>query len=386
LKFWSLNPPSPTLRILLTTTVFPPQIGGIETVSSLIAKELASMGHHLRVLTLTSGETATPNFCPVHRQPGLLRLLGAYAWADVVILMGETLRLGWPLLLLRKPAALVHHLVYKNPRGARRSLEKLRARLRNRCVNLAPSAAVAESIGCPARIVGNPYDDSVFRLYPNVKRKSDLVFLGRLVPEKGPDLLVDALELLAAGGKYPQTTIVGSGPLDFVLKRRVADLGLARSVRFVGPLVGESLALELNRHRVIVVPSRGREAFGIAALEAIACGCVAIGSNNGGLPEAIGPCGITFSNGDLTALATRIDEMIGHPNPLPPYCTAAPSHLRKYRPAAVATRYLELLRRFLLRAKGNGNCETWSLNPQLSTPPVNPNPQLPRRCLVLPEV
>src|SRR5689334_13350053 len=72
-------------------------------------------------------------------------------------------------------------------------------------------------------------------------------------------------------------------------------------VELTGIKSGSDLARYLARHRVMAVPSRCEEGFGIVALEGIACGCVVVGTNLGGLPEAIGPVGIVVPNGDSGA-------------------------------------------------------------------------------------
>jgi glycosyltransferase involved in cell wall biosynthesis len=103
----------------------------------------------------------------------------------------------------------------------------------------------------------------------------------------------------------------------------------------------KSSSLTLNRHRILVVPSRWPEPFGIVALEAIACGCVVVGSAGGGLSEAIGPCGLTFPNGDGAALAHVLRELLGNPERVAELGTGGASHLARFSPSAVAKRYLE---------------------------------------------
>ena len=48
---------------------------------------------------------------------------------------------------------------------------------------------------------------------------------------------------------------------------------------------------ELNRHEIMVVPSRWNELFGVVALEGMACGCAMLVSDGGGLPDAVGYAG-----------------------------------------------------------------------------------------------
>ena len=111
---------------------------------------------------------------------------------------------------------------------------------------------------------------------------------------------------------------------------------------------GEELARLYNEHRIAVIPSRWNEPFGLVALEAAACGCAVIGSDGGGLPEAIGPCGVTFPDGDTAALAERLDEMLSMGNGLESFQAQAAAHLRRHQPSRVAQLYLKLFENVLL--------------------------------------
>jgi glycogen synthase len=123
----------------------------------------------------------------------------------------------------------------------------------------------------------------------------------------------------------------------------VEELGLDEQVTFAGQKFGDELAELLNRHRILVVPSRWAEPFGIVALEGIACGCVVVGSRDGGLKEAIGTCGLTFENGNEQALATCLQELLLHPESFAAFQDDAPAHLAKYRTGAVVSAYLDLI-------------------------------------------
>jgi glycosyltransferase involved in cell wall biosynthesis len=218
-----------------------------------------------------------------------------------------------------------------------------RKALIRRTRHIACSAAVAASLGYRCQAVGNPYDDRTFKTDPTLPRDRELVFVGRLVQEKGPDVLLEALGILAKGGLKPCLTIVGDGPMRARLIASSQDLGLARQVEFVGPVVGRSLASQLNRHQVLVVPSRWNEPFGIVALEGIACGCVVVGSSGGGLPEAIGPCGVVFPNGDTAALASALQSLLPDSGKRRRLRDGAEAHLRPHQADTVARRYLEII-------------------------------------------
>jgi glycogen(starch) synthase len=74
----------------------------------------------------------------------------------------------------------------------------------------------------------------------------------------------------------------------------------------------------------------------------IACGCVVVGSEGGGLPEAIGSCGRTFPNGDSQALADLLAELLTTDEALMSLRAGADEHLARHRPAEVAKAYLKV--------------------------------------------
>jgi glycogen synthase len=333
------------MKIVMTTVPFLPRVGGMETVVALLGRELVRLGCDVKVTTAIRAEQHD-SFCyDVIRRPGVPDLLRLHGWADVYLLHGPSLKFGWPVFLgSRKPSFIVHHIWMaeggRNPVFAR----WLRTSLLNRCRNLAVSNAVGKSLPVPWEAVPNPYDDKLFRMSSEIPRDRDLVFLGRLDRLKGADDLIDALGILKRNGYQVTLTIVGEGPMRELLEAKARKLGLSDWIDFAGERKpGEGLTSLLNRHKVLVVPSRWEEPFGIVALEGIASGCVVIGSHGGGLPEAIGPCGITFPNGDAMTLASSIQTLLSRSGMLEGYQANAKVHLAAHRPSAVARRYLQLL-------------------------------------------
>src|SRR5205807_922058 len=167
-------------------------------------------------------------------------------------------------------------------------------------------------------------------------RDRDLIFVGRLVSEKGLDLLLEALARLGARGWRPQLTVIGSGAQHSAMEEMTARLDLRDQVKFAGAKSPSEIAEALNRHKILVAPSRYDEPFGVVALEGIGCGCAVIGSNGGGLPEAIGPCGITFPNGDVDALAKAIEKLLREPDERHRLAENAATHLSQFQPATIA--------------------------------------------------
>jgi glycogen(starch) synthase len=282
----------------------------------------------------------------VLRQLSFKQKVAAFRHTDVVILANISLWGLLPLLFCggrRPPWIATHHIWYENPGHPVKLLDRLKKWLtRFASANISVSYAVDQFLQLNAHVIPNPYDHRLFRRLPGVERDQDLVFLGRLVSDKGPDLLIDALVLLKEQGLTPSLTIIGSGPDLASLQEQTQRLNLSSQVHFVGPQSGEPLVQLLNQHRFMVVPSRWNEPFGIVALEGIACGCAVIGSSGGGLPEAIGPCGTTFPNGDTPALAKTLFTAISQPDPNWTDPSSVKSHLPNHQAENVAATYIRI--------------------------------------------
>ena len=114
-----------------------------------------------------------------------------------------------------------------------------------------------------------------------------IIFLGRLIPRKGADLLIEALPQIDGG--RAKLVIVGpegeSGYLRF-LHARARALGVEHRVLFTGPLYGDDKKAALADASVFALPSR-YENFGNAAAEAIACGTPVIVSDQCGIAPLI---------------------------------------------------------------------------------------------------
>ncbi|MDQ2825219.1 MAG: glycosyltransferase family 4 protein [Verrucomicrobiota bacterium] len=329
------------MKILLGSHHFYPSIGGIETASDLLAREFVKLGHEVRVITQTKDGNDFP--FRVIRRSGPFNLLQHVAWCDVFIQNNISLRTLWPLLFARRPLFIAHQTWITDASGRIGWQHRLKLFVLRFAKSFAISDAIAEQLPMPSVKVGNPYNDQVFKDFHFGDRTRDLIYIGRLVSDKGVDVLINALSILRESG-IAQLTVAGDGPERARLEKQVAELGLQSSVQFIGSQTSRQLAEILNRHRILVVPSRWREPFGIVALEAIACGCVVVGSGEGGLAEAIGPCGSSFPNGDSRALAKILAQLLRDPMQCEGLRRSAAEHLARFTPRHVANIYLEAMK------------------------------------------
>ncbi len=134
------------------------------------------------------------------------------------------------------------------------------------------------------------------------------LYFGRLVPEKGVDVLIRAME------KLPDVKckIVGSGPDKERLKEWARGMD---NVEFAGWKREDQLWDLVRRARAVVVPSVWNEVFGLVAIEAMAFQKAVIASDIGGLPEVVedGVTGRLFPPGDVQALRAIISDFVAHP-------------------------------------------------------------------------
>jgi glycosyltransferase involved in cell wall biosynthesis len=121
-----------------------------------------------------------------------------------------------------------------------------------------------------------------------------VLFVGRLTPEKGLDLLLDAMTRVPGAWHL---NVVGDGISMAAERARVATMKLSERVTFHGWLRGDALASAYRDAAVVVVPSRWPEPFGIVGIEAMAAARPVVAFGVGGIPEWL----VTGEGGVLVA-------------------------------------------------------------------------------------
>jgi glycosyltransferase involved in cell wall biosynthesis len=138
-----------------------------------------------------------------------------------------------------------------------------------------------------------------------------------LVPEKGLDTLIDAMEQLARSSiPIPvRLIIIGDGPDRSRIAQYAAKLGNA--VQLIAALPPQQIAQQLQQINGLVLPSRTtpvwKEQFGRVLIEAMACGVPVVGSDSGAIPEVMGNAGLIFPEGDASALANCLHRLMNSP-------------------------------------------------------------------------
>jgi glycosyltransferase involved in cell wall biosynthesis len=140
-------------------------------------------------------------------------------------------------------------------------------------------------------------------------RENRILYVGQLIRGKGVDLLLRSLPLLACDW---QLTIAGTGNARTRLEQLGGKLGIASRVRFVGWVNPQELGAYYASAKLVVVPSRWPEPFGMIGLEAMHYGRPVVGFNVGGIPDWLedGITGLLAPEQDVRSLAQAIERLL----------------------------------------------------------------------------
>jgi glycosyltransferase involved in cell wall biosynthesis len=134
---------------------------------------------------------------------------------------------------------------------------------------------------------------------------------GRLVPEKGVDLLIRAIAAVPGTRLF----ILGDGPERTRLMGLADALGIDERVTFAGQIASLDMPRWLAGLDLLVLPTVGRkgwvEQFGRIVVEGMACGAAVIGTRSGEIPQVVGEAGVLVPPGDLRALTDAIALLAG---------------------------------------------------------------------------
>jgi len=131
--------------------------------------------------------------------------------------------------------------------------------------------------------------------------------VGRLVPEKAQDLLLDAFAQIDPATLPVHLLIAGGGPLRETLGGQIAALGLASHVTLLGPR--DDIHALLNAADTFVLSSN-IEGLPMVLVEALACGCPVVATDAPGVKEVLHDHGVIVPRGDAAALAAALDAAL----------------------------------------------------------------------------
>lgn len=337
------------MKILLVVSSDAPNVGGLQTVTGKLARELHARGHEVNVIANRYPRTLAPrevlDDVPVIRwhfvSPRLQQLLdlrfdlflaGFLFFPLTLIRLVSLLRRSRPdvvnLHFVGAPALFVllarwllsFRLIVSlhgddvEGLGDRKGFDRWvfgsilrRADLVTACSRylLERAALAAPVIRRKGRVIYNGIDPG-----PILVKKLNsggLLAAGRLVSKKGFDVLLRAQ---AHGGKKWQLTLIGDGPERGALKLLASKLGLNGDVTFLHSQAHTKVLEAMAACDLVVIPSR-QEPFGMVALEAMGVGKPIVAARVGGLPEVLeGAEASLVEPENSEALANAISETL----------------------------------------------------------------------------
>ncbi|TGJ97841.1 hypothetical protein DLJ96_08035, partial [Actinotalea fermentans ATCC 43279 = JCM 9966 = DSM 3133] len=241
----------------------------------------------------------SPSYVFAHNAPQLVPLVDAARHQPVLYAHNQLLR-TYGHRELARTLGPVHRIVCVSAFLADETTALLPPGLRDRVV------VVHNGVDAPSASGGASLADR-----PERGDALHVVFVGRAIPDKGVDVVVDAVRRLARADV--RLTVVGAAGFDAAdpltpyerdLRRRAA--GTTVPTTFTGFLPRGEVREVLRTADVVVVPSRWPEPFALTALEGMAAGAAVVASDVGGIPEAVGTAGILVPPDDVGALAEAL--------------------------------------------------------------------------------
>lgn len=372
--------------VAILTSLFPPSVGGIQTQTLALARALAGLGVDVHVVTRPAagcgpreeagGVTVHRVGLPVGGPAGTVAYVAMAARA--VAALGDRIEVVHAHQLLSPASAAAAAAALGGPPfvvtahagGAVGDVASLARQgplgyARLLTVRHLAGAVVAVSEAIRDELEGAGVPASLVRSIPNgvdarrfapvdaagrrrLRRALGLppvpavVYTGRLAPEKGVDVLLDAWALARRQGVVGTLCLVGEGPERPALERRARDHGILGAVRFAGPAA--DVVPWLGAADAFVLPSR-LEGLSVALLEAMASGLPAIAADVGGTRAAAGGAAVLVPPEDPRALAEALAAVLSDPAGAEALGEAARRRvLSRYGIQLVARRHLDLYR------------------------------------------
>lgn len=329
------------LKVLIYSHYFAPSVGGVERITNLLARYLQENGHETTIVTQipTSEEDKWP--FRVIRRPRMRKLLREIRRADVVQTQGFVLL---PFLLSKivgRPVVWSHYGYdltcpkqigwkdgqdtsfkfsrctgcllrdHSTPQTFALVLLLILKRLFRRFADahVAPSRYLLDREGLTGEIIPSSVDTQLYSPGGQGRVSRRILFVGRVVKEKGVAVLIDALDLLTRKGGDYSVQIVGNGYELPQIRQLVREKGLGERLLFESWISNEEeLIARIRGASAVCAPTLNAEPFGGAGLEAMSCETPLVASDKGGFSEFARGIAFLVPPGDAEALAVALER------------------------------------------------------------------------------
>jgi glycosyltransferase involved in cell wall biosynthesis len=212
----------------------------------------------------------------------------------------------------RRLARVIERIVLRRAAFVIAGSEAARARMRSLGVPNEHLAVLPQFGVTPERYeAGDPTRAKVTFAVGSRRDRPVVGYVGRLVEEKGVDLLIRAMD---DADLEARLLVVGDGPARAGLQRLVADHARRLEAHFTGAVADAEIPHYLATMDVLVLPSRTTvrwaEQFGHVLIEAMAAGVPVVGSASGAIPEVVGDAGLIIAEGDAGALRRALGRVL----------------------------------------------------------------------------
>jgi len=352
------------MNLLIYSHYFAPSVGGVESIVQCLAAGIAKLRtldgdreFNVTVVTETpAGSCDDTKFSfRVVRRPGVIRMWQLVRDSDVIHAAGPAFLPMFVAWLSRKRFVVEHHgyqatcpnglFVHQPDRAicpgyfqagrygecfrclrsefsSRWTATKLLAFMfprhwlaRAATTNIAVTNHVDNRQKLPhTKVVYHGIEDAL----PNPEQvipsqKLRIAYVGRLVPEKGVPVLLEAAKILHAEGHDFEIRIIGDGSERSKLEDLIRREKLESCTSITGFLTGDAFTRALRDISVVVMPSTWEETAGLAAIEQMMRGRLVIAADIGGLTEVLGDTGLKFAPGNPESLANCLRSVIENP-------------------------------------------------------------------------
>jgi len=330
------------VRILIYSHYFHPSVGGVEKTTLLLARYLSETGHETTVITQTPSDREDAWSFRVVRTPRTRELLSLIRQAEVVQIQGFVFLPFFIAKVLGRPVVWAHHgyditcpkqIGWNDDKDTYFQLSQCMACLRRdhsmgesiglvvllaakrffkgfADAHVAPSHYLLTREALKGIVIPNPVDAGLYTPSNRARETGKILFMGRLIEEKGVDVLIDAMGILAGGGHDYSLEIVGTGHKHTYLRNLVRAKGLEDRISFSPPLFDNELVDRIQRASVVAAPTISAEAFGMVGIEAMSCETPLVATRKGGFPEFAEGVAWLVPTGDAAALAEALENAI----------------------------------------------------------------------------